>query len=131
MTALGRYLGPIVLFFGIYQLAQGLFMVVDPQTFFDEVGPWAPYNEHYIGDNATWSLALGASFVVAWRSPAWRVPLLAFAALQFGLHAINHLIDINEAQDDGIAVFDFVALVVVTLGLAGLTVAARRAETAP
>jgi hypothetical protein len=111
---------------GLYQLALGLFMVVAPGTFFSELGPFGPRNDHYIRDNASWELALaaGALAAVAWRS--WRVPVLALAAVHYALHAINHLVDVDKATPAWIGVADLVLLVIG----AGLLVALwRRART--
>jgi hypothetical protein len=96
------------------QLAQGALMVLAPRTFFDQIGPFGAYNDHYIRDAATWSLALGVVFLVAAARPRWRPPVLLFAAVQFGLHTLNHLVDIGDAAKTGVGVFDFVSLGALT-----------------
>ena len=50
-----------------------------PGFFFDEIGPYGARNDHYMGDLATWYLALGAVALVAVRRARWRVPVLALA----------------------------------------------------
>ena len=106
--------------FGIYNVAQGIFMAAAPGTFFSEVGPFGVQNDHYIRDLATFYVALGVALLVAVRHRAWRVPVLALLTLQFALHAVNHLIDIDEADPSWLGVADFVALVVGMVLLAGL-----------
>lgn len=110
---------------GLYQLALGLFMVLAPGTFFMDLGPFGARNDHYIRDNATWELALavGALAAVAWRS--WRVPVLAIATVHFALHAINHLVDVDEATPAWVGVAD---LVLLALGAALLALLWRRAR---
>jgi hypothetical protein len=81
-----------------YELALGLWMVLAPRSFYDAVGPFGPYNAHYVVDTATWQLAFGVVLAVAVRRPSWRVPLLGFAVVQFGLHALNHIVDAGEAD---------------------------------
>src|SRR3954451_9772958 len=79
------------------QLALAVYMVADPSSFFDTVGGFGTQNDHYIRDVATWSAALGvAAFVAAFRE-SWQLPVLAFAALQFTLHALNHAFDADIA----------------------------------
>jgi len=109
---------------GMYQLALGLFMVLAPGTFFTELGPFGPRNDHYIRDNASWELALAAVALaaVAWRS--WRVPVLALAAVHYALHAINHLVDVDEATPAWVGVAD---LVLLAVGAGLLVVLWRRA----
>jgi hypothetical protein len=107
---------------GLYQLALGLFMVLAPGTFFAEVGPFGSRNDHYIRDNATWELALAAVALVAVARESWRVPVLAVAAVHYVLHAVNHLIDVDEATPAWVGVVD---LVLLSLG-AGLLVALWR-----
>ena len=58
---------------------------------------------------ATFEAAFGFGFVVAVFRPSWRVPVLAIATVQFALHAINHLVDIDRAHPTGIGYFDFFA----------------------
>jgi hypothetical protein len=106
--------------FGAYNLGQGIFMAVAPGTFFSEVGPFGIQNDHYIRDLASFYGAVGAALLVAVRYRAWRVPVLALLTLQFALHAVNHLIDIDEADPSWLGVVDFAALVGGIALLAGL-----------
>ena len=99
---------------GVLQLAQGAFMVVAPSDFYDLVGPFGVYNDHYIRDVSTFYLALGAVMLVAADRQGWRAPVLAFAALQAGLHTINHIIDVGDADPVGVGVFDAVSLAALT-----------------
>ena len=110
---------------GALLVAQGLLMVFAPHTFFDQIGPFGAYNDHYIRDAATWTLALGTMFLLAADRPPWRAALLAFAALQFGLHTINHLVDVGDADPVGVGIFDAVSLGALT---ALFVVLWRRAE---
>ncbi len=91
-------IGVLLLLFGLSQLILGAVMALAPGTFFSEIGPYAPRNDHYIRDVATFYLALGALGVVSWRRPAWRVPVLTFALVQYALHLVNHVLDVNDAD---------------------------------
>jgi hypothetical protein len=101
-------------------LVLGLWMVLAPRSFYDAIGPFGPYNAHYVRDVSTWQLAFGGALAVAVRRPSWRAPLLGFAVLQFGLHTLNHVVDIGDADPRWVGVFDAVTLGVTTVLLAGL-----------
>src|SRR3954471_12939485 len=73
-------------------------MAISPSVFFDAIGPFGTRNNHYMRDLATFYIALGAAGLVAVRRPSWRVPVLALATLEFALHGLNHLLDVNEAH---------------------------------
>ena len=119
-------LTPLLVVFGVTQLALGLFLVAAPGAFFDAIGPFGTRNDHYMRDLATFYIALGVAGLVAVRRPGWRVPVLALATIEFVLHAINHLADIGEADPkwNGPATFAAVAASAVLLGWM-LRVAAR------
>jgi hypothetical protein len=110
--------GTLLLVFGVAQLLLGAIMVVAPGTFFEEIGPYAPRNDHYIRDVATFYLALGAVSVVAWRSASWRVPVLVFALLQYALHSVNHLVDLGEADPEALGPVNLASLAITAALLA-------------
>jgi hypothetical protein len=118
MTRLSRILPTAIGVLAIYELALGLWMVVSPRSFFDQVASFGFYPPHFIRDVSTWQVALGATLAVAASRPSWRAPLLAFATLQTGLHAINHWVDVNDASTLGIGLFDAIALTGFTALLA-------------
>jgi hypothetical protein len=124
-----RALAPLLVVFGVTQLALGVVMWVAPSTFFDAIGPFGTRNNHYLGDLATFYIALGVAGVLAAGRPAWRVPVLALATLEFALHSINHLLDVGEAHPkwNGPATLAAVAASTVLLGWM-LSVAVRDAE---
>jgi hypothetical protein len=121
-----RALPAVLLILGLSQLALGLWMVISPGSFYDALGPFGERNDHYLADVATFYLALGAAALVAARRPGWRLPVLGFAAIQYTLHAVNHLVDIGEADPGWVGPFDFVTLALSAAGLAWLTEVARR-----
>ena len=83
------------------QIVPGLLAFAAPGVFYDEIGPFPPENEHFIRDLGSWQIALGAAALVAVRRPAWRLPMLGLLALQYGLHAISHLVDLDASERDG------------------------------
>ena len=107
-----------LLLLAAYNVGLGLWMTASPHSFFTALGPFGVRNDHYIRDNATFSLALGGVLLAALRRRAWAAPLLAFSALQFGLHAANHLNDIDGAHPHWVGLFDFATLAGTTAALA-------------
>jgi hypothetical protein len=111
--------------FGLAQLVLGLLLWLTPGFFFDEIGPYGARNDHYMGDLATWYLALGAVALVAVRHAAWRLPVLVLAFIQYALHSVNHLIDVGEADPEWLGPANLASLV-LTCVLLGWMVQAER-----
>jgi hypothetical protein len=112
-----------------YDLGLALFMAVSPHSFFANIGPFGARNDHYIRDTATFSAAIGVGLLIALRRPSWRVPMLAISTVQFALHSINHLVDIEGAHPAWNGYFDFFSLAVATIVLGGvLRVALKRPQ---
>lgn len=121
----------ILMVIAVFHLLLGAFMALAPGAFYDTLGKFPPENHHYIKDVSTFYIALGVVFFVAVRRRSWRVPVLAFSTLEYGLHALNHLVDVNEAASDFTGWFDFFSLAFVTLLFAALTTAAWRVKPEP
>jgi hypothetical protein len=111
--------------FAVGQLVIGLLLWLTPGFFFEEIGPYGVRNDHYMGDLATWYLALGAVALVAVRRPAWRLPVLVLAFVQYALHSVNHLIDVGEADPEWLGPANLASLV-LTCVLLGWMVQAQR-----
>jgi hypothetical protein len=123
-----RYVLAVV---GVYFVAQGVYMALAPGSFFEYVGPFGTRNDHYIRDNAGFSVALGAGCLVGLARPRWQVPALAIVTAQFWLHAVSHLIDVGGSDPDYYGPVELAALVVGAVVLTGsLWLAARAPETA-
>jgi len=116
---------------GASQLALAIFMAVLPGTFHSSIGPFGSTNDHYLRDLATYNAALGVGALIAVRSASWRIPVLAMTVIQFALHSINHLADIDKADPSWIGYFDFFALALATVQLAWLLALARAIERTP
>ena len=108
----------LLIIFAVVQLLIGVLLWLTPGFFFDEIGPYGTRNDHYMGDVATWYLALGGVVLASVRRIPWRVPALVIAFAQNALHAVNHLIDIGEAHPSWLGPFNFVSLVLASLLLA-------------
>ena len=94
----------------LYHLVLAALMVFAPGTFFADIGPFGVRNDHYLRDTATFNLAFAVALAVAYRRPSWRTPVPWCVAVQFVLHAVNHLADIGEAHPHWLGPADFVSL---------------------
>jgi hypothetical protein len=111
-----RHLPAVCVVFGLTQLVPALWIVVAPHSFYTHVGPFGPYNGHYLGDAAAFQAGIGTALLAA----AWLAPLQAGALLAgvgaAGFHAINHWIDVNAANGSSNAdVSDAILLTILTL----------------
>ena len=100
--------------FGAVQVVLGLLLWITPGFFFDEIGPYGVRNDHYLGDLATWYLALGAVDAGGGASRGWRIPVLVLALAQNTLHAFNHLIDVDHAHPKWLGPANLVSLVLTS-----------------
>jgi hypothetical protein len=121
----------ILLVAAIYHLVLGAVMIFAPGAFYDSLGKFPPENHHYIKDVATFYIALGVVLFVSVRRRSWRVPVLAFATLEYAIHTLNHLVDVGDASSDFTGWFDFFSLALITLFLAALTTFAWRVHPEP
>jgi hypothetical protein len=110
------------------QLGIAVWMIVSPGSFFDAIAGFGTQNDHYIRDVAVFYLAIAVGLAVAATRPSWRFPVLAISATWYLAHAVNHLVDIGEADPDWVGPADFVAILVTGLLLLGLAVIAARGD---
>jgi hypothetical protein len=123
-----RALKAILLFVGAFHLATGLLALLAPGTFFDDIGRYGAENLHYVGDVGAFTTAAGIGLVVAAYRPSWRVPMLWVGAAWYGLHALNHAFDTDEARSQARGWADTILLAVGGLGSAYLARVAERLQ---
>jgi hypothetical protein len=129
-SALRRAVVPGIAVLGAFSLLLGAWQVLAPRSFYDALGPFGAYNDHYLRDYATWSLAYSAALLLALGRPSWRVPLLALGLVQFVLHAANHVVDVADADPGWIGVFDALSLGAAAMLLVALLAGAAEEEGA-
>jgi hypothetical protein len=112
------------------QLATGLWLAISPGSFYGAIADFGPRNGHDLRDMAAFYVASAVVLGVAAGRPSWRAPALALVGLQFGLHALNHLIDVGDADPSWIGPFDLIALLAGTLLIWALYRAADRDDRA-
>lgn len=97
------------------QLLIGLSQALAPGRFYDAIANFGARNDHFLRDVATYYLASAAALAIAARRPSWRAPVLAVVGFQYALHALNHLMDVGDADPSWVGPFDFVSLAAGTL----------------
>jgi hypothetical protein len=114
--------------FALVNLAIAAMLVFAPHAFFEDVGPYGAQNDHYMRDLATFYAASGIVGLIAARRSSWRTPVLWLLAIEYGLHAINHLIDIDAAHSSWLGPANFASLAIATVALLWL---ARESARSP
>ena len=109
--------GAVLVLVGLGQVGPGLLALLAPGTFYDVIGPYPPENAHFVKDLGSWQIALGLAALTAVARPAWRRPMLAILALQYALHTVSHLVDVDAAEPEA---FGPVTLALQALGAAVL-----------
>ena len=120
-----RPLRLLLVLLGLIQLAAGCWMTFATSSFAKRVAPYGAVDRHDLRDFATFYLALGVALLGASIRPTWRVPILGLATLEYGLHTINHAIDVNHAHPAWVGPADLAALAAATALFACLAWAAR------
>lgn len=90
--------GVVLLIVAASQLLPGILALVAPAAFYDAFAAFPPENSHFIRDVGSWQVALGILALVAWRRPAFRTPVLGVLAVQYALHLLSHVIDVNASD---------------------------------
>lgn len=71
----------------------GLALLVAPMWFFNTIGTFPPFNQHYMGDGGAFLFPLGLGLWLAVRDPRRHSLLIGLAALAGLLHTGNHIYD--------------------------------------
>lgn len=105
-------------------LVTGVAAMAVPESFFDSVATFEPYNQHFIQDIGAFNLGLGMVLVLALRPGADALFAgLAGAAIGSGAHALSHAIgwDLGGTPELDVPLF-----AVLTLLLAAAAVVRHR-----
>jgi hypothetical protein len=90
-------IGKVVVLLGaIFFISSGAWAFVAPGSFFDQVAPWPPYNEHLIHDVGVFQLGYGVSLVALLTRIRGTIAALAGAAAAAVLHVVSHVLDYGE-----------------------------------
>jgi hypothetical protein len=78
---------------GIITVITALALVFAPVWFFENIGPFEPFNRHYEGDLGMFLMGIGVGLVFAFRDITRHRLLIGAAALGNVLHVLNHVYD--------------------------------------
>ena len=118
--------GAVLLVVAASQLLPGVLAMVAPAAFYDAFAAFPPENHHFIRDVGSWQVALGLVALLAWWRPAIRVPVLAILALQYGLHLVSHVIDVDASDPEWHGVFGLATEALGTVVLTAIAVKEAR-----
>lgn len=121
-----RALRAVLAIIAAYHVVMGALALLAPDTFFEEIGSYGIENSHYVGDVGAFILAFGVAVGIAVVRPSWRAPLLWLGAVWYGLHALNHAFDTDEASSEGRGWADTLLIAFGALGAAWLARVSER-----
>ena len=107
---------------GVLFLALGVWAMADPESFFDRVATFEPYNQHFVQDIGAFQIGLGVVLLLAAQRE--QPDALAVALLGVGIgsaaHVVSHLIghDLGGSPETDIPVFTVATVLLLLGGLA-------------
>jgi len=94
------------------QAVIGLLQAFAPGWFYEQAANFGPRADHMMRDVATYYLASALALVVAVGRPSWRTPVLFLVLVQYVLHALNHVLDIGDADPSWVGPVDAISLAI-------------------
>jgi hypothetical protein len=93
-----RWMGPVFWLLGLINLASGLWMLVAPAHWFQNlpagVPDTGPFNQHFVRDVGAAFATIGVAFLAAAPNARRRRGVLLGAALFYTLHSVVHVADL-------------------------------------
>jgi hypothetical protein len=112
-----RYVKAVVALAAIFQMGSGAWAFVAPESFYDVIATFPPYNVHFLHDIGAFLLGIGVSLAGAllWRDALFVV--LLGAAVAASVHWVSHVLDHDRggAASDPWTLGGFALLLVVAL----------------
>lgn len=115
----------IALLGAAFFIGPGLWAFFDPESFFDELATFEPYNEHLIHDIGAFQIGIGVTLAAAvWKRGDALFVALGGAGVGSAFHTVAHFMDDDlGGKDSDLFVFGLVTVVL----LAGAALRLRRA----
>ncbi len=114
-----RFVTIVLWIAGLFFLLPGVWAFVDPQSFFDQLAPFEPYNRHFIHDIGAFQIGIGVALLLASRLKDAPFVALTGAAAAAIVHLASHFIDHGHGgKDTDIPVFGALAIILIAAALA-------------
>jgi hypothetical protein len=78
---------------GVLMIGLGAWALVDPQSFYEQIAAFPPYNKHLFHDVGAFQVGIGSALVLAVFIGDALLLALAAGAIGSILHAVSHVID--------------------------------------
>ena len=75
---------------GLFYILAGAALLIAPIWFLESIGPFAPFNRHYMGDAGSFALALGVGLLLASRDPLRNRVMFIAGLVGTLVHTANH-----------------------------------------
>ena len=113
----------------VFHLGVGLWAFAAPLSFFTNIGPYPPYNQHFLHDIGAFNLGLGAAAVAGIFLSDTLVAVLTALAVAAVMHEIAHITDrlLGGYPSDPYTLGGFAVIVLVGLLAAARSLDKRRA----
>ena len=109
-----RFEAIVLLLAGLFFLLPGIWALVAPHSFYDQLATFPPYNRHLLHDIGAFQIGIGAALLLALWSRDARFVVFAGAAAGAIAHFISHIVDHDlGGKDTDVFVFGALALLLV------------------
>jgi uncharacterized membrane protein len=110
----------VAILLGLGFVAPGAWAMVDPESFFDALAPFKPYNQHFVQDIGAFQIGLGAVLLLASLStrPDGLTVALVGVGVGAALHAASHIVghDLGGTPERDIPAFAVMAIALLAAG---------------
>ena len=117
-----RRIRAVTLLGGIVFVVFGLWAFFSPQSFFDTLATFEPYNPHLVRDIGAFQVGLGAVLLLVAILPDAHGAALLGVGVGGAFHAVGHVIDRDLGGSPGtdIPIFSVIAALLLWAGIAQL-----------
>ncbi len=110
-----RLVRGVTLLGGVAFVGFGLWAYVAPESFFDVLATFDPYNPHFLRDIGAFQIGLGAVLLLSLVPTSTATIVLGGTGLGAAFHAVGHVIDrdLGGAPASDIPTFSLLAIVLL------------------
>jgi hypothetical protein len=83
----------ITAFVGVGMLALGIWALIDPRSFYEQIATYPPYNVHLFHDVGAFQTGIGATLLLALIRRDVLTVVLVGTSVGTVLHAVSHIVD--------------------------------------